>query len=68
MTNEKAESSDVGNGDLCTVVTGTHAGKSGVVEDRKASKTGHVTITVVQANGERFKTLARNVISPPKSP
>ena len=27
----------------------------------KRSKTGNVTITVVQANGERFKTLAKNV-------
>jgi hypothetical protein len=26
------------------------------------SKTGHVTITVVQADGERFKTLAKNVV------
>lgn len=49
------------DGDLCTVVGGTHAGKSGTVRDVHASKTGHVTITVVQANGERFKTLARNV-------
>ncbi len=49
------------DGDLCTVVGGTHAGKSGTVRDIQTSKTGHVTITVVQANGERFKTLARNV-------
>ena len=27
----------------------------------KTSKTGHITITVVQADGERFKTLGRNV-------
>ena len=39
-----------------------HAGKSGTVRDIKTSKTGHVTITVVQANGERFKTLAKNVV------
>jgi hypothetical protein len=32
-----------------------------VVQDSKTSKTGHVTITVRQDNGERFKTLARNV-------
>ena len=48
----------VKDGDSCTVIAGTHKGKSGVVQD---SKTGHVTITVRQANGERFKTLARNV-------
>lgn len=46
----------------CKVINGTHAGKSGIVRDIKTSKTGHVTITVVQANGERFKTLAKNVI------
>ncbi len=49
------------DGDRCEVVAGTHAGKSGSVTDIKTSKTGHVTITVVQADGERFKTLARNV-------
>ena len=50
------------NGERCLVVGGTHAGKSGTVADMKTSKTGHVTITVVQANGERFKTVARNVV------
>lgn len=49
------------NGDACRVVKGTHAGKSGTVRDVNTSKSGHVTITVVQADGERFKTLARNV-------
>lgn len=49
------------NGDKCKVVSGTHAGKSGTVADLKTSKTGHITITVVQKNGERFKTLGRNV-------
>ena len=51
----------VKQGDSCTVIAGTHKGKSGVVADSKVSKTGHVTITVRQDNGERFKTLARNV-------
>ncbi len=55
----------VKNGDTCTVIAGTHKGKSGVVQDCKTSKTGHVTITVCQENGERFKTLARNVIALP---
>lgn len=45
----------------CRVVAGTHAGKSGRVKDINTSKTGHVTITVLQANGDRFKTLAKNV-------
>jgi ribosomal protein S4E len=49
------------DGAKCKVVGGTHAGKSGVAKDIKTSKTGHITITVLQANGERFKTLAKNV-------
>ena len=49
------------DGQYCDVVGGTHAGKSGTVRDVNTSKTGHVTITVEQDNGERFKTLARNV-------
>jgi hypothetical protein len=49
------------DGDWCIVTGGTHRGKSGTVRDLKTSKTGHVTITVVQENGDRFKTLARNV-------
>ena len=49
------------DGAKCKVIGGTHKGKSGTVRDINTSKTGHVTITVVQANGERFKTLARNV-------
>jgi ribosomal protein S4E len=49
------------NGAQCTVTGGTHAGKSGIVNDINTSKTGHVTITVVQANGVRFKTLAKNL-------
>ena len=51
----------------CRVVGGTHAGKSGAVTDIKTSKTGHVTITVVQKDGTRFKTLARNVVVPGKA-
>lgn len=53
---------NVKDGDSCNVVKGTHAGKSGVVQDIHTSKSGNVTITVVQANGVRFKTLARNVV------
>lgn len=49
------------DGMQCKVVGGTHAGKSGTVRDINTSKTGHITITVVQADGERFKTLAKNV-------
>ncbi len=50
------------DGDKCKVVGGTHAGKSGAVRDVHTSKTGHMTITVEQANGVKFKTLAKNVI------
>ena len=49
------------DGAQCDVIAGTHAGKFGVVKDIKTSKTGAITITVVQANGERFKTLGKNV-------
>jgi ribosomal protein S4E len=49
------------DGELCKVIGGTHAGKAGIVRDIKTGKTGHVSITVVQADGERFKTLAKNV-------
>lgn len=49
------------DGDSCKVVKGTHAGKSGIVRDINTSKSGNVTITVVQKDGTRFKTLARNV-------
>lgn len=48
-------------GNFCTVINGTHKGKSGRVTDLHVSKTGYLTITVVQKNGERFKTLGKNV-------
>jgi ribosomal protein S4E len=50
----------VRDGDTCEVIAGTHKGRRGTVEDWKLSKTGHATLTVREANGERFKTLARN--------
>lgn len=50
------------DGDHCEVVSGTHAGKTGTVRDLNTSKTGHITITVEQKYGVRFKTLARNVV------
>jgi len=49
------------DGDECQVIGGTHVGKSGKVRDINTSKTGHITITVEQANGDRFKTLGKNV-------
>ena len=55
----------VTDGARCKVIGGTHEGKHGTVTDINTSKTGHVTITVVQPNGERFKTLAKNVVVQP---
>ena len=54
---------DIANGDHVRVTGGTHKGKSGIAQDRNVSKTGHVTITVKQQSGERFKTLAKNVVA-----
>lgn len=56
-----ASTAKVKDGDFCTVIGGSHEGKSGTVRDVNTSKTGHVTITVEQKSGERFKTLAKNV-------
>ena len=59
----KAKSSDkLVDGAQCSVIGGTHKGKSGTVRDINTSKMGNVTITVVQKNGDRFKTLAKNVL------
>lgn len=52
------------DGVSCVVIGGTHVGKSGIVRDIHTSKTGHITITVEQKNGLRFKTLGRNVAIP----
>lgn len=49
------------DGAHCKVINGRHKGKSGVVGDIHTSKAGHVTITVTQADGVRFKTLAKSV-------
>ena len=51
------------DGVTCKVIAGTHKGKSGTVRDVNTSKTGHITITIVQDNGVRFKTLGRSVES-----
>ena len=55
------DNGSVANGDSCEVIAGTHKGRNGTVEDWNTSKSGNVTITVREASGERFKTLARNV-------
>ncbi len=59
--NKDSPIAKVKDGVRCKVIGGVHAGKSGVVRDIKTGKTGYVSITVVQANGERFKTLSKNV-------
>ncbi|MBN8481956.1 MAG: DUF1905 domain-containing protein [Xanthomonadales bacterium] len=51
----------IANGSACVVTAGRHKGRAGRVEDLHASATGHLTITVVEADGTRFKTLAKNV-------
>lgn len=51
----------IANGERCEVIAGTHKGRAGTVEDLNTSKTGAVTITVREADGKRFKTLAKNV-------
>ena len=53
--------SSLKDGAKCRVIGGVHKGKSGTVRAIKTGKMGHVSITVVQAGGERFKTLAKNV-------
>ena len=61
-TMQEKSALEIVDGAQCKVINGVHAGKSGTVRDIKTGKTGHVSITVVQSNGERFKTLAKNVI------
>lgn len=52
------------DGDHCVVVKGTHMGRSGPVTDIHLSKTDHITITVTQDSGVRFKTLGKNMEVP----
>lgn len=59
----KEPKSNLIDGAACKVIAGTHKGKSGVVKDINESRTGAITITVVQPDGERFKTLAKNVVA-----
>ena len=59
MTSNKIQK--LKDGDHCKVVAGTHTGKFGIIRDINLSKTEHITITVVQKNGVRFKTLGKNV-------
>jgi len=52
---------EISDGDQCLVVAGTHKGKAGTVDDSKVSKTGASTVTVREIDGNRFKTLAKNL-------
>lgn len=61
MTYNSVMENLIKDGDQCKVIEGAHKGKSGTVKDINTSKTGAITITVVQKNRERFKTLAQNV-------
>lgn len=56
-----SDKTPVKDGDPCLVTHGTHKGKSGIARDLNISKTGHLTLTIVQMDGVRFKTLAKNV-------
>lgn len=56
------QSNELKDGALCEVVGGTHKGKKGTVRDLKTGRISPLTITVVQPEGERFKTLAKNVV------
>jgi ribosomal protein L24 len=49
------------DGAKCRVIRGVDKGKSGIVRDIKTGKTGHISITVFQADGERLKAPAKNV-------
>jgi ribosomal protein S4E len=60
MKGKKVE--NLKDGDKCKVISGVHTGKSGTARDINTSKSGHITITVVQINGPQFKTLGKNVI------
>jgi ribosomal protein S4E len=51
----------VQNGARCRVIGGVHRGKAGTIADRKLSRTGEVTVTVRLPDGDRVKTLGRNV-------
>lgn len=62
QSSKQSVNSTVQDGDSYEVVSGTHAGKSGTARDIKISKSGHVTMTIVQLDGQRFKTLAKNVV------
>ncbi len=55
------ETTKLKDGDYCKVIAGTHKGKAGYVQDINTSKTGAITITILQKNGVRFKTLAKSV-------
>ena len=50
------------DGGQCKFIAGRNIGKSGTIRDINTIKTGHITITFVQKNGVRFKTLGKNVI------
>ena len=51
----------IADGDKCKASSGIRKGNAGIVEDLKISKGGNLTVTVRQADGTRFKTLARSV-------
>lgn len=57
------ETTKLKDGDYCKVIAGTHKGKAGYVQDINTSKTGAITITILQKNGVWFMTRIRRDIS-----
>lgn len=49
------------NGNYIRVTGGRHKRKDGTVKDLHLSKGGNWTLTVETKDGQRFKTLAKNV-------
>ena len=47
------------DGEFVKVIAGTHKGKSGFVQDINTSKTGQVTITVIQKKDLDLKPLEK---------
>ena len=60
-------SGPIQDGANCTVVAGTFFFNDTATTEIYTSKTGQVTITVVQKDGVRFKTLAKSVVMSAKA-
>lgn len=61
ILNTETNPNNIKEDDFCLVIGGAHKGKEGKAGDFNISKTGHLTITITQTDGVRFKTLGKNV-------